>query len=531
MATMNQLTRKTPHITCICRTRARSTSSIRTIATSAAANTSPTTPVPPHQKREGDISAAFASLSGVEFGQLEPRFADLKTRLITGHEDAVKASWDRLLATLRTEVPAIAAQGSRIIPEIDFAELQPHRAAEPSAAVTAFRTAVRKHGVAVVRNVVSPETALGWKHDLQAYIAANPQTRAFPPHDPQVYELYWSRAQLAARAHPNLLETQKFLMGLWQAHDPAALVSTAHPVIYADRLRMRQPGDATFALGPHVDGGSCERWEENGYGLGGVYDDVFRGRWEDFDAWEAGRRLPVNMDLYQGVGACSMFRMYQGWLSMSHTGPNEGTLLVNPLFSRATAYFLLRPFFSPTWPATDFAGGESDAAFLASENWTLDPTQSSWLQGATPGHGQELRPHLHPHLALAQTMVHVPRVRPGDYVAWHCDTIHAVDPIHAGTGDASVMYIPACPLTVGNAAFAARQRAAFLEGTPCPDFGGGVGESQHVGRTGAETAQAVSTAAGLRAFGLQRWDPSLPGLTSGQRHVMEKANQELGFDA
>lgn len=42
--------------------------------------------------------------------------------------------------------------------------------------------------------------------------------------------------------------------------------------------------------------------------------------------------------------------------------------------------------------------------------------------------------------------------------------IHAVDKIHAGKDDSSVMYIPACPLTETNADYLVRQREAFFEG-------------------------------------------------------------------
>lgn len=123
----------------------------------------------------------------------------------------------------------------------------------------------------------------------------------------------------------------------------------------------------------------------------------------------------------------------------------------------------------------------------------------------------------------------MPRVKPGDYVSWHCDTIHAVDSVHAGTSDSSVMYIPSCPLSVGNAEFVARQRAAFLAGTPCPDFGGGVGESQHIGRPGVEDVERVDAEDGMRAFGLKKWESGAPGLSAGQKKVMEQANEILGF--
>ena len=173
---------------------------------------------------------------------------------------------------------------------------------------------------------------------------------------------------------------------------------------------MRLPGDAKFALGPHVDGGSVERWDERGYGLGGVYDAIWQGAWERFDPWEASSRLPVVSDLHQGVGACSAFRMFQGWLSLSTTRALEGTLLVNPLLAKATAYYLLRPFFSPKCGVEPGAQTTSEALlnssdFLASDNWDMDKKPTSWLQGATPGHGQELSHLLHPHLALQQSMV------------------------------------------------------------------------------------------------------------------------------
>lgn len=113
-----------------------------------------------------------------------------------------------------------------------------------------------------------------------------------------------------------------------------------------------------------------------------------------------------------------MFRMCQGWLSLSRTKAFEGTLLVNPLLKHTTAYYLLRPFFSAKRPPTDPRSGKFDDAFLANDNWVLDSPQSSWLQGASPGKGQELDNALHPHLELKDSMVHVPEVAPGDYVAW-----------------------------------------------------------------------------------------------------------------
>lgn len=111
------------------------------------------------QKREGDISDAFASLSGMQFEKLPPRFADIKTRLIAGHEEALYESWNRLLASLREEIPLIAEKGPKIIPEIDFRDID-NASAE-------FRAEHKKRGVAVIRNVVPEHEALAMKDGLR----------------------------------------------------------------------------------------------------------------------------------------------------------------------------------------------------------------------------------------------------------------------------------------------------------------------------------------------------------------------------
>ncbi|MCJ1250967.1 hypothetical protein MMC30_008197 [Trapelia coarctata] len=464
-------------------------------------------------KKEGDISSVFVSLSGAAPKPLPPRFASIKTQLIAGHEEEVRDSWVRLLKALREETKVIEESGNAVIPQINYKDID-----KPS---EGFSRQHKDRGVALVRGVVSEDQAIQWKKDIQDYVRRNPHTKAFPADKPAVFELYWSSSQLQARAHPNLIKTQKFLMNHWHSDRENALVSTQHPVIYADRLRIRQPGDAGFALGPHIDGGSCERWEPEGYGRGGVYNSVYAGKWEDFEPFESSSRLPVVSDLYNGAGACSMFRMYQGWMAMSHTAPGEGTLLVNPLFRYATAYYLLRPFFSPKKEG-------SGAGFLHEDNWQLDPQQESVIQGASLGHTQELSDALHPHLDLPNTMVHVPTVRPGDYIVWHCDTIHAVDKVHAGSTDSSVMYIPTCPLTETNAEYLVRQREAFRAGYPGNDFPGGKGESEHVGRPTAEYLIQHSTIEGQRGMGLRPWDVE-EGHSKGQRAVLRRANEILGF--
>ncbi|KAL4971299.1 DUF1479-domain-containing protein [Aspergillus desertorum] len=461
------------------------------LLTTATAQTNP---------KEGNISSVFVSLSGAAKEALPERFADQKKRLIHGNEEAVKKSWDRLLAQLRDEVTTIAQHGPRIIPSINFRDIDD--------APAEFHSELRKRGVAVVRGVIPEAEARGYKEEVEAYVRANPQTRAFPPHDPQVFELYWSKPQMRARLHPNMLKTQRFLMSYWHSTDANALISPIQPISCADRLRIRQPGDAGFALGPHVDGGGVERWEDHGYGRGKVYQHIWYGRWKEHGPWEASCRVPAVADNYNGAGACSMFRMFQGWLSMSHTGPREGTFLVNPLLSLASAYYLLRPFFEPvSGPPTTVSLLALDT-YLEPTNWRLELRTTSKLEGATPEYARELTELLHPHLQLDKTMIPVPKTAPA---------IHSVGKIHDGSGDSSVMYIPCCPLTEANAE------------VPPPDFPGGKGESEHVGRATETDVRGLASQEGLQTLGLMRWDTKQANLQEGQRAVLERANRILGL--
>lgn len=143
-------------------------------------------------KAAGDISSVFPSLKPDNAtSPLPPRFADLKRRLIQGHEDRLQDSWYRLLADLREETEVIRALGSAVIPELAFADMNDIEKR------TKFRDQLRKRGVAIIRGVVSEREALGWKELLKRYIQNNPSTKGkewiclFSP--PSLFILYFLR--------------------------------------------------------------------------------------------------------------------------------------------------------------------------------------------------------------------------------------------------------------------------------------------------------------------------------------------------
>ncbi|GAA5988116.1 hypothetical protein JCM11641_000908 [Rhodosporidiobolus odoratus] len=476
----------------------------RSISTSTCRPAAATTQ--PVEKSDGDISSVFSSLGGDAFVPLEKRFSDPKKSL---WNDNLWESWRSVLAALEEKTGEIEAKGNAVIPQVEYKDIASGRLSPDTIAE------IKRVGTAVIHGAVGQEEAIGWKKDVQAYIQANREkARGFPADDPMVWEVYNSVAQIAARSHPNIVDTQRFLLTLFHTSSSNSPVSVSNPMSYFDRLRIRSPGDAAFALGPHIDGGSLERWE----------DPAFRSCWQEIlkggpnphirhDSYDLSPRLDAKTDLYDGAGQCSVFRMFQGWTALSDTSPNEGTLKVFPDLDLATSYLILRPFFRPK------VGRDKKLAF---EDWELD-LESTVFPGSVKGKGQELTEFTHPHLRLDVTMTSVPRVVPGSQVYWHTDVIHSVESLHRGSNDSSVFYIPAAPLTAHNAQYLCEQRKRFQAGKPPQDFPGGEGESRFVGRA---TVRDILGEAGRRAVGYAKFEAG-EGETEGGKKVIEEANKIL----
>ncbi|KAF7356273.1 Duf1479 domain protein [Mycena venus] len=456
---------------------------------------------PRAQKVEGDISAVFTSLRPDDPANVfPPRFAEMKRAM---WNDGLAQSWKEVLEALEVETARIAEQGQAIIPQIPMKHIRRGLSPEEIASI-------RDAGCVVVKGAVSKEEAISWKQDIQKYVAANPgQVKGFPADNIQVFELYNTQSQIRARTHPNILETQRVLLSLW--HDRSGEVRLDTPISYFDRLRIRFAGDAKFALGPHVDGGSIERWEDPTYRS--CFHNILAGGsgWKAHDPYDAAPRVHAIQDLYSAPSQCSIFRPWQGWTAMSSTGPGEGTLRVLPMLSLATAYWMLRPFFRARDPASPS---------LKWEDWNELDLDGTGFSGCGLGTGLELNEATHPHLRLDKTMVSMPRVEPGDQVYWHCDMIHAVEGYRGGKEDSSVMYIPAVPLTLGNAQYLRDQRSNFLAGFPAPDFPGGPGESTFVGRATVEDVHP----GGRCAVGFEKFETAEDG-----SKLFGEANRILAF--
>ncbi|OSX58833.1 hypothetical protein POSPLADRAFT_1184529 [Postia placenta MAD-698-R-SB12] len=409
-------------------------------------------------------------MSRPDLGPCPPRFVEIKKEIAASYpnfQERVTKAWNELLVDLDKVTTDIAKEGTDYVPQVDFSEignLSPERVEE-----------VRRKGSVVIRNVVDDAEATSWREWLQEYVTKNPGIEGFPADDKQFFQLYWTKSQVRARGHPNVLAVTSWLNNMYHVRSGAKIesVDLNTPLTYADRFRIRHPGVQWDAHPPHVDGGGIERWEDPTFRK--CFEDLLSGDWRNHDPYDLENRINARSSMYGRVGQATVFRTYQGWLAVSETGPHEGTLQVFPNVFLSNAYTILRPFF------VQKAGTEDSTD---PKNWEYDVSSSDFpgvYSTGTGFRGPWPNTKTHPHLRLDETMVSVPKVNPGDMVFWHCDVVHAVEKEHTGKGDSAVMYIPAVPLTPQNAAYVSRQKENFVKGIPPPDFPPGHGEGDYAG--------------------------------------------------
>lgn len=382
-------------------------------------------------------------------------------------------------ADLRAEVEEIAQRrtaGKSIVPELDY------RLVRDGKVTDAAKAEIRRRGVAVVRDVFPRAQAEAWNGTIGEYLARNDYVNKAATRDagdryftslkssrPQIFGIYWSKPQMEARQAVPLAETRAFLNRLWRFESAGKKhFDPDRECTYADRIRRREPGDASLGLSPHMDAGSVERWLDPAYAE--VYRHVFSGNWRAYEPFDGAWRTET--EEIPSPAVCSAFRTFQGWTALTSQGPGDGTLQLLPI-ARAIVYLLLRPLAKDV-PDDDLCGAKPGRALSLVERW---------------------------HALLKPAITPIPLVEPGDTVWWHSDIIHAVEDHHTGSGYSNVIYIGAAPYCAKNAAYLERQKAAFLSGASAPDFSA---ENFEVDFEGRATPNDL-TELGKRQMGLMPW--------------------------
>ncbi|RZO30594.1 MAG: DUF1479 domain-containing protein [SAR116 cluster bacterium] len=377
---------------------------------------------------------------------------------------AAFAKIDVLVEAQIRQIEAERDAGISPVPECDFADIA-------AGVVTDEITGkIKQRGAVILRNTFDRDRVESWNDSLMEYVARNDYFEKqkskggmdqyfanLASSRPQIFGLYWSPPQMEARTSSELAAARRWLNRMWAfSSDNGVEFDPDRECLYADRLRQREPGDDTLGLSPHVDGGSVERWLDEGFQ--GVYRHLLSGDVESYDPFDAAFRT-VTREI-PSPAVCSMFRTYQGWTALSRQGPGDGTLNLVPI-ANAMAWVILRALQDDVLE-DELCGAAPSRALTISEVW---------------------------HAKILRAYVPIPVVEPGDTVWWHPDVIHGVEDRHTGTGYSNVMYIGAAPACAKNERFLVEQRRAFEAGESSPDF---AAENYEVDFEGRFTADMLS---------------------------------------
>jgi len=366
-------------------------------------------------------------------------------------------------------------KGESVIPEIMYSDIVNNKVDNKTI------ESVRRRGTVVIRNVFPREKSEKWYDQLNHYIDQNGYYDQDDPgldnyfsdlkvDKPQICAVYWSKPQVQARQSAEMSQTRSFLNRIWNYKKNSIIhFDPDRDCTYADRIRMRQPGDTSLGLSPHVDGGSVERWLGENYQH--VYHSLFKGNWQDYNPFNGEFRTEV--EGIDSPAVCRAFRTWQGWTALTPQGPGDGTLQLIPTIL-SIAYVLLRPFLQDV-PEEILCGAVEGRAQAITEEW---------------------------HSLLLRGLVSIPDVEPGDTVWWHSDVVHAVEHEHKGKDVSSVMYIGCAPLCERNMRYLERQKQTFLEGRSSPDFAPEDFEKNYPDRSTMEDLDEL----GMKQMGFSTWN-------------------------
>ena len=330
-----------------------------------------------------------------------------------------------------------------IIPEINFKDLSDN--------LYEFKNELKKRGCVIVRDVFDDTLMHQMNKDLESYIEENnyyedQKKKAdidkyfsdLQSGKPQIFGLYWSKTQVNIRQSKELDIVKKWLNKLWiNEHDGETIFDPNHELVYADRVRRREPGDKTLGLSPHCDAGSVERWVDKGYQ--GVYENIFADNFTEYDPFNAAYRNTTQE--IESPAVSHVFRTFQGWVALTEQGPGDGTLQLIPI-AKSMAFILTRAL--------------------------MDDVSENDLCGSKPARALSVNSTYH--ALLLRGLVSIPKMNAGDTVWWHPDVVHAVEDHHTGKGYSNVVYVGSTPYCEKNLSYAKKQSVKFLEGKSPPDF-------------------------------------------------------------
>ncbi len=377
---------------------------------------------------------------------------------------------------IQKEVAIIKESKDSIIPEIEFEDISIKDQ-------MIIKDKVFKRGCIIIRNVFDKKKVRELNEDLDKYVLENnyfeDQKKKIgidkyfsdlKSGKPQIFGLYWSKAQSEIRHSKEMETVKKWLNNLWNYnYEGKNVFDPNRELVYADRVRRREPGDDTLGLSPHCDAGSIERWTDKAYQK--IYNDIFSDNFENFNPYDAKYRDETIE--FESPAVAHVFRTFQGWTALTEQGPNDGTLQLIPIV-KGMSYVLTRALLDDV-PENELCGSKAGKALSINEKY---------------------------HSLLLEGLISIPIMNPGDTIWWHPDVVHAVEEKHQGKNYSNVIYVGATPYCKKNIDYIKKQSKKFIEGKSPPDF---APEDYEVNYKGRVTVNDLSELA-KKQLGLVDWN-------------------------
>ena len=377
---------------------------------------------------------------------------------------------------IQKEVAIIKESKDSIIPEIEFEDISIKDQ-------KIIKDKVFKRGCVIIRNVFDKKKVIELNEDLDKYVLENnyfeDQKKKIgidkyfsdlKSGKPQIFGLYWSKAQSEIRHSKEMETVKKWLNNLWNYnYEGKNVFDPNRELVYADRVRRREPGDDTLGLSPHCDAGSIERWTDKAYQK--IYNDIFSDNFENFNPYDA--RYRDETIEFESPAVAHVFRTFQGWTALTEQGPNDGTLQLIPI-AKGMSYVLTRAVLDDV-PENELCGSKAGKALSINEKY---------------------------HSLLLEGLISIPKMNPGDTIWWHPDVVHAVEEKHQGKNYSNVIYVGATPYCKKNIDYIKKQSKKFIEGKSPPDF---APEDYEVNYKGRVTVNDLSELA-KKQLGLVDWN-------------------------
>lgn len=137
-------------------------------------------------------------------------YADIKQQIGLENKEA-DIFFQKVTKQLKKQLEKIKEKGDEIIPETTFQKIINNNGYLSESIIRR----VRKHGILVVRNTIPPKETLNMMSDLLDYMDKNDiyPTSNFTQ---TAQDIFWSKPQMQARQHPNMVKIQKVLLrDLW----------------------------------------------------------------------------------------------------------------------------------------------------------------------------------------------------------------------------------------------------------------------------------------------------------------------------